>query len=104
MASLAYPAMVMRVAESAAFSAMTVLAAALPDSDVGKGGPGAQRVWWWGAELPGRTRVRSRGSEWGRASRTGGVGSSGRASVKRRVPSALPHTVCARSTRARLSP
>ncbi|GIL46250.1 hypothetical protein Vafri_3278 [Volvox africanus] len=31
MASLAYPAMVMRVAESAAFSAMTVIAAALPD-------------------------------------------------------------------------
>ncbi|KAG2423423.1 hypothetical protein HXX76_015294 [Chlamydomonas incerta] len=33
MAALAYPAAVMRVAESAAFSAMTVAAAALPDSD-----------------------------------------------------------------------
>ncbi|GLC34146.1 hypothetical protein PLESTB_000842400 [Pleodorina starrii] len=31
MAALAYPAMVMRVAESSAFSAMTVIAAALPD-------------------------------------------------------------------------
>ncbi len=35
MASLAYPAMVMKCAESWGFAAMTVLAAKLPDPQVG---------------------------------------------------------------------